>query len=407
MIPTIVAAQGFIVPLGGSGCNVPEDNAGFVSVSSSEGPGEEFYLALRANGTIVAWGENTWGQCDVPPGYADFVAIAAGGAHSLGLRANGSVVAWGRPDGGACDVPEPNSDFIAISAASGSGMFTEYEPVSIGLKANGSIVMWGAASSGVPSPNIGYRDVTVGTWHHNAAYLTWYFMAINSEGEILYWGYPTEDLRELPEPNRDFVAIEASRHGVLAMRWDGTVEGWGIGGYNPPEPNTNFVAISHTFGTCLGLKFDGTVVAWGLYIQGVPEPNADFIGIEAGIQYGCSYGIRDVVTSVGDPESTRLDQASTNGIPQVAQLDDIYPNPFNPRTTVEYIVNRDARARVAVHDMSGKLVAVLVDQHHNAGHHAVIWDGLDSHRRAMPSGTYVIRLKAEDREQARTVVLIR
>ena len=65
MIPTIVAAQGFIVPLGGSGCNVPEDNAGFVSVSSSEGPGEEFYLALRANGTIVAWGENTWGQCDV------------------------------------------------------------------------------------------------------------------------------------------------------------------------------------------------------------------------------------------------------------------------------------------------------------------------------------------------------
>src|SRR5205085_643434 len=56
-------------------------------------------LALRADGTLVAWGQNIYGQTNVPPGLSNVVAIAAGGWHSLALKSDGTVVAWGAGNG--------------------------------------------------------------------------------------------------------------------------------------------------------------------------------------------------------------------------------------------------------------------------------------------------------------------
>jgi alpha-tubulin suppressor-like RCC1 family protein len=66
-------------------------------------------LALRANGTVLAWGDDTFGQLgngivssngdsEVPvavPGLSSVTAVAAGEEHSLALLANGTVLAWG------------------------------------------------------------------------------------------------------------------------------------------------------------------------------------------------------------------------------------------------------------------------------------------------------------------------
>ena len=43
----------------------------------------------------MAWGNNDYGQCDVPAPNADFVAVAGGDDHSLGLKSDGTIVAWG------------------------------------------------------------------------------------------------------------------------------------------------------------------------------------------------------------------------------------------------------------------------------------------------------------------------
>ena len=79
--------------------------------------GDSHSLALKADGTVVAWGKlqdvyTDFGQCDVPSGLSGVTAIAASFAHSLALKGDGTVSAWGcgtasgnSSDHGQCDVP--------------------------------------------------------------------------------------------------------------------------------------------------------------------------------------------------------------------------------------------------------------------------------------------------------------
>ena len=85
--------------------------------------GDYHNLALKSNGTVVAWGQNTFGQTNVPSGLSNVVAIAAGQVHSLALRANGTVNAAGaRTHGGQINVPPGLTNVIAIAAGQFTGM---------------------------------------------------------------------------------------------------------------------------------------------------------------------------------------------------------------------------------------------------------------------------------------------
>ena len=86
-------------------------------------------------GTIVAWGDNSYGQCDVPAG-DDFIAISAYGLHNLALRSDGSLVAWGDNTYGACNIPYGN-DFASITTGYYHGL---------ALKTDGSLVGWQTGS---------------------------------------------------------------------------------------------------------------------------------------------------------------------------------------------------------------------------------------------------------------------
>jgi hypothetical protein len=72
-----------------------------------------FGLALKADGTVVGWGNNDYGQRDIPD--KKFVAIAAGQRWSLGLTPDGTIVEWGSNTWGEANVPAGR--FSAIGAA--------------------------------------------------------------------------------------------------------------------------------------------------------------------------------------------------------------------------------------------------------------------------------------------------
>ncbi|WP_444705554.1 hypothetical protein [Microbacterium aurantiacum] len=72
--------------------------------------------ASATSGTVVAWGDNAFGQTAVPAGLADVVAIAAGRFHSLALHSDGTVTAWGSNFFGQSAVPAGLANVVAITA---------------------------------------------------------------------------------------------------------------------------------------------------------------------------------------------------------------------------------------------------------------------------------------------------
>src|SRR5262249_39487308 len=72
-------------------------------------------VAVKSDGTVVAWGDNSQSQCSTPVGLAA-VAVAGGGAHSVALRSNGAVIAWGANSNGQCNLSPTVTNAVSIAA---------------------------------------------------------------------------------------------------------------------------------------------------------------------------------------------------------------------------------------------------------------------------------------------------
>jgi flagellar hook assembly protein FlgD len=84
-----------------------------------------------------------------------------------------------------------------------------------------------------------------------------------------------------------------------------------------------------------------------------------------------------------------------------------FPNPFNPRTTVEFALSHDATASLRVYDARGRLVRTLLESYVAAGKHSVTWDGRNDQGVTVVSGVYFLRLQAGDQYLSRTVNLLK
>lgn len=73
-------------------------------------------MALKSDGTIVGWGDNSSGQTAQPDNVSNVVAICAGFGHSVALQADGNVAVWGGDSWGQTNIPSGLSNVVAISA---------------------------------------------------------------------------------------------------------------------------------------------------------------------------------------------------------------------------------------------------------------------------------------------------
>ena len=71
---------------------------------------------LRGDTAVACWGNNVYGQCDVPPGLAPVIAIAAGGYHTVVLKGDATVACWGFNTDGQCNVPAGLAPVTAVAA---------------------------------------------------------------------------------------------------------------------------------------------------------------------------------------------------------------------------------------------------------------------------------------------------
>jgi len=84
-----------------------------------------------------------------------------------------------------------------------------------------------------------------------------------------------------------------------------------------------------------------------------------------------------------------------------------FPNPFNPTTTISFVLGERARVVLAVYDVEGKLVKTIVDDVIAEGYQERIWDGKDSRENPVSSGVYFYCLTAGDKTLTKKLVFIK
>ncbi|RMD89640.1 MAG: T9SS C-terminal target domain-containing protein [Calditrichaeota bacterium] len=95
------------------------------------------------------------------------------------------------------------------------------------------------------------------------------------------------------------------------------------------------------------------------------------------------------------------------GIPKDFELEQNFPNPFNPQTTIRYQLSKPAEVKLAIYNLKGQLVRTLIDKKLSAGKYSIVWDGQDDHGRLVSSGVYFVRMKAGDFTQIRKMALVK
>jgi alpha-tubulin suppressor-like RCC1 family protein len=367
-------------------------------------------LTLKRDGTIWGWGYNGYGNLGdgtdvhrpVPtlagPVGECVIAIACGSYHSLALKADGTVLAWGGnlngalgrgTQGGWSLVPEPVqglTDVVAISAAAWSNL---------ALKSDGTVWAWGwnfmgalgadlpdwssAGYSAVPVQVVGLTDVRQICMGHSSGY------AIKNDGTCWSWGTnqnrqlgdgsgPSLSHRSVPGLMPDLinpVTIDAGDGGFrLALMADGTVRMWG---YND----------SHAFGAP-----EPSVVPIPSQVQGVAGATAIGTGWRTAYALGLT---TDVVGAPADALPVALALRAS-------------PNPSFGRTHIGFDLPRPGHVSLAVYDVAGRRIHTLLDEARQAGRHTQAWDGRGADGPTL-AGVYFLRLELGG--ETRTVRVVR
>jgi len=84
-----------------------------------------------------------------------------------------------------------------------------------------------------------------------------------------------------------------------------------------------------------------------------------------------------------------------------------YPNPFNPVTKLRYDLPENSHVNITIYDMLGRAVKTMVNQHQNAGHRSIIWDGTNDYDNTVSTGIYLYQIQAGAYTRTKKMVFLK
>jgi hypothetical protein len=86
-------------------------------------------------------------------------------------------------------------------------------------------------------------------------------------------------------------------------------------------------------------------------------------------------------------------------------LEQNFPNPFNPSTTLAYKLEAPGNVRLTIFDITGRQVATLVNRFQSSGNYAVKWSATDKEGLRLSSGLYLARLQVDEVVAVKKLIL--
>ena len=97
----------------------------------------------------------------------------------------------------------------------------------------------------------------------------------------------------------------------------------------------------------------------------------------------------------------------TNMIPKRFVLNENYPNPFNPITTIKYEIPKNGNVRLVIYNIIGQEVITLVNSEQWAGKYNVRWNGTNQYGSQVATGTYFYVLKTNNNQSIKKMLLLK
>lgn len=191
----------------------PTDLSDVVAISN-----QGLFMGLKRDGTVAAWGpSNKSGELDIPVGLADVVSVTAAGSRAFAVKADGSVVRWGDSWGCSSDLPLG----VAKIFADGSSIFA--------LKHDNSLVDCGCG--GYSGPIFRDRDFSIKV--KDVAMNPHWMYVLTEDGKLYDYAGQNFDLNSnlnFPHDLSDGVAVATYGDNNTVLRADGSILSWGNAG---------------------------------------------------------------------------------------------------------------------------------------------------------------------------------
>lgn len=275
--------------------------------------GELFALGLKANGTVSAWGRNNTGQIgngvsgtvetspvQISGSLSGWLSISAGWKHTIAIKENGTLWGWGENSYGQVGDGTTIQRTSPVQIGVGTnwiGVATGYN-FSLAIKSDGTLWAWGENTYGelgdatTVSKSSPVQVGTANNWTTVTAG-TDFSVGLKSDGTLWTWGRDNVGQQgtsyggDRSSPGQVGVAntwtsISAGAQHVLALRSNGTLWSWGFnfngqlgnggsGGAIVPTQQgivTNWVGLYASEANSHGIKSDGTRWSWGANSSG-------------------------------------------------------------------------------------------------------------------------------------------
>ena len=126
---------------------------------------------------------------------------------------------------------------------------------------------------------------------------------------------------------------------------------------------------------------------------------------DGGVSNGDDKVWLDLITLPAMLEITENQQETD--LPEVSKIDAIYPNPFNPKSTISFSTSATENVNIEIYNIKGQLIKTVTNRKYDAGQHKVNWYGKDNQNKQVSSGMYFARLKTDSEISIHKMMLLK